>query len=563
MRLDPTDDDLQAALRRLEAGDTDEAFLVGFGRRLFDGIFAGDIATIFRASLGQARGQGKGLRVRLCLEPPELAALPWEYMYDTSQYGFLSISPETPLVRYVSMLGAARPIAVGLPLRVLVVIANPRGVIPLDVERERNIIEAALTGVSQGLVQLQFMDRTIVANIIQAMRSFRPHVFHFIGHGQYKGDEACVVLEDNNGHAHPVGERVFREFFLGTPDTRLVVLNACQTATTLSTKPLAGMSARILQRKLPAVVAMQYPISDSAATAFSREFYRSLALGYPVDAAISEARRGIFLEMGSGARDWAAPVLFLRAKDGHLFEIEPLPPPPPPSTPPTLPTIAQSAKLFFNLVIGVILTLVLNGRVSLACMPPHVTASSLAVILLLLFHLVWRYIGPVLNGFNGSIKVAGIITAPIRMLTSLIDALHPQGLPGWALWASTIILFSVAGILNLSPLSPFRIRDACPIIQNFVVRYADGHTETISAGGLVKVSAYTHVLIEAAVSDSNDVSCAWSTAKGTQRPAKGCAVRYSPPLEGNRDATSVLVQSPCAAQQTFVGLSIEVIKAGP
>jgi hypothetical protein len=557
-RLDPASDDFQAILHRLEGGDTDDEFLMDLGRRLFDGIFAGDIATIFRASLGQARGQRKGLRVRLCLEPPELAALPWEYLYDASEDRFLSISPETPLVRYVPMYGSARPIATSLPLRVLVVIANPRDVTPLDVEQEREIIEEALTEVSQRLVHLQFVDRAVVAEINQAMRDFRPHVFHFIGHGQYRNNEASVILEDNDGHAYPVGERAFREFFQGISDTRLVVLNACQTATTSSTKPLAGISSRILQRRLPAVVAMQYPISDSAAIVFSREFYRSLALGYPVDAAISEARKGIFQEIGYKVRDWGIPVLFLRAQDGKLFELE-LPPSPPPPTIDLPPLV----KLFFNLLIGVILTFIFDGRVSLACVSPHVTASSLAVVLLLLFHLVWRYLGPVIRGFGGPIEVAGIVTLPIRALALLIDALHPRRLPNWALWVLTTVLFLAAVILNLSPLSPFRTRDTPPIIENFVVRYTDGQTETFSAGRLVEVSAYTPVLIEATISDSDDVSCAWSTVKGTQQPAKGCAMRYSPPLEGNRDALSVLVQSPCAAQQTFAGLSTEVIQIGP
>jgi CHAT domain-containing protein len=78
----------------------------------------------------------------------------------------------------------------------------------------------------------------------------------------------------------------------------VAVFNACQTTTTSSAQPLAGLAPRILQRNLSAVVAMQYPMPDRAALVFSREFYRSLALGYPVDAAMAEARKGIFLEVG-------------------------------------------------------------------------------------------------------------------------------------------------------------------------------------------------------------------------------------------------------------------------
>jgi formylglycine-generating enzyme required for sulfatase activity len=327
-RLDPAGADAQAAVRRLEEGNADEAFLREFGARLFEGVFAGDVASVLRDSLGQARGRGKGLRVRLRLEPPELAALPWEYAYDAEADFFLALSPEVPLVRYVPMRGSTRPTAVTPPLRVLVVISSPGDAPPLDVGREKGIIGAALRErIDQGLVQLRILDHGVVADINQAMRDFRPHIFHFIGHGMFNAQGAYVLLEDGAGGSLPMDERAFREFFLGAPDTRVAVLNACQTATTSSAQPLVGLAPRILQRNLSAVVAMQYPMPDQAALIFSREFYRSLALSYPVDAAISEARKGIFLELGGDAQDWGAPVLFLRADDGQLFDFTSLPAP--------------------------------------------------------------------------------------------------------------------------------------------------------------------------------------------------------------------------------------------
>ena len=46
------------------------------------------------------------------------------------------------------------------------------------------------------------------------------------------------------------------------------------------------------------------------------------SLGYPVDAAISEARRGLYQAVGGQKPDWGTPVLFLRAKDGQIFQVE-------------------------------------------------------------------------------------------------------------------------------------------------------------------------------------------------------------------------------------------------
>jgi tetratricopeptide (TPR) repeat protein len=325
--FDPTAPDLQNALQRLEAGVADAQVLAQFGCCLFDALFPAPIAALYRASLGLARAQGQPLRVRLRLDEQKLAALPWEYLFDGEEDCFLAASPETPLVRYMPKPFPSRPIAVRPPLRVLVLLCSPKDGpeygLPLEVEREREIIEGALGDwIREGLVEHQVLDRGLASEISEAMRTFRPHVFHFVGHGSYDGDEVHVLLEDEAGRADLVGVRTFREFFLGRAETRLVVLNACQLARTSSTRPLAGLVSSLLQRNLSAVVAMQSRIPEHTALVFTREFYRSLAQGYPVDGAMAEARKGILLDVGHDAPDFGIPVLFLRARDGRLFEVK-------------------------------------------------------------------------------------------------------------------------------------------------------------------------------------------------------------------------------------------------
>lgn len=351
--LDPSADDYQIVLQGIEAGGGDDRALAEYGRCLFNAIFPVSIAAVYRASLGRARAEGRGLRVRLRVEPQELAELPWEYLCDSEEDCFLALSPETPLVRHVPMPRPSRPIAVRPPLRVLVVLCSPTDVMALDAEKERAIVEQALDKwVEQGLVELQILERGIPAEIGQAMRTFRPHIFHFVGHGQYVRDRPSVVLEDEDGRAQLVQARSFREFFLDIADTRLAVLNACQLARPSSARSLVGMAPCLLWRNLSAVVAMQSSILDRTALVLSREFYRSLVAGYPVDAALAEARKGIFLETGSGSLDWGVPVLFLRAQDGRLFELSEEAvtvsemPPPEPIRPPTIPElVGRDAEL--------------------------------------------------------------------------------------------------------------------------------------------------------------------------------------------------------------------------
>ncbi len=79
LRLDPTDGDLQTALRRLETGNTDATLLVNLGERLFTALFTGDVRTRYAESIGRV-SVGDGLRLRLRVDSSELQALPWKLL---------------------------------------------------------------------------------------------------------------------------------------------------------------------------------------------------------------------------------------------------------------------------------------------------------------------------------------------------------------------------------------------------------------------------------------------------------------------------------------------------
>jgi len=64
---------------------------------------------------------------------------------------------------------------------------------------------------------------------------------------------------------------------------------------------------------------MQYEITDDAAIEFSRDFYEAVADGMPVDAAVTEARRAVSF---SSMLEWGTPVLYMRSKDGRIFDIK-------------------------------------------------------------------------------------------------------------------------------------------------------------------------------------------------------------------------------------------------
>ena len=128
-----------------------------FGRRLFEATFGDEVRSCLRQSLDMCGQQGTGLRLRLHLTAaPELADLPWEFLYDPSLNRFFVLSGKTPLVRYLDLPERIRPLAVQPPIRVLAMISTPSGYPPLDATREWAKLEEAVADLrSQGVVTIE------------------------------------------------------------------------------------------------------------------------------------------------------------------------------------------------------------------------------------------------------------------------------------------------------------------------------------------------------------------------------------------------------------------------
>ena len=75
----------------------------------------------------------------------------------------------------------------------------------------------------------------------------------------------------------------------------------------------------MIEREIPAVIGMQFEITDRAAIVFASEFYSALADGLPVDSSVAEARKAIYADRND--IEWGTPVLFMRVADGRLFDV--------------------------------------------------------------------------------------------------------------------------------------------------------------------------------------------------------------------------------------------------
>jgi hypothetical protein len=316
----------RGAVRSLHLGNVDIPSVKKLGGALYDCLFSGEVAERFRTSLALAEREGNGLRIRLRLSgAPTLINIPWELLFDKANNNYLGLSVNTPVIRKLDLTKQPSIRQATGVLRVLVMISSPAGYYPLDVEREWGRIKTATENLqAEGRLVLDRVEPSL-AELQRTLRRGEYHVFHYIGHGGFdsQNNDGLLVLEDKDKKAHLVSGQYLGALLHDETTLQLVLLNSCSGGRTSVTDPFAGVGQSLLQKGIPAVIAMQFEITDEAAITFSHEFYAALADGYPIDAAVAEARKMIYAQ--SNQLEWATPVLYTSVDGGSLLS-EPMAP---------------------------------------------------------------------------------------------------------------------------------------------------------------------------------------------------------------------------------------------
>ena len=355
-----------AALHNLEL--ISAAQVRDLGERLYATAFSGEVRQVLLSALhmldAQAKTQpGTLLQIRLWLsETPELASLPWELLY-LSEFGLhLALMPQVSLIRHLDVRRRSTLTEVTPPLHILCVIAAPSDQESLDAEIEWQRLQVDFAGLSaDGLVQVERLPQATFAALAARLDAESVHILHFIGHGvfdPYSGNGA-IAFEDATGTTQLVSGEQLVQVLGAHASLRLVVLNACEGAQSDGEDAHVGVAQRLVVGGLPAVVAMQFLITDGAARVFAQEFYESLGRGRVVDVAMQRARQAIYAQ--PNPVEWATPVLF-EAK-GEPLRIAP---PPTPDQPPKRWWQLAALTVLLVLVIAMVIALFTNTRLRCA-----------------------------------------------------------------------------------------------------------------------------------------------------------------------------------------------------
>jgi hypothetical protein len=350
-KLDPNDKDLgqpygrfgykgktririQALHLAAHRGELADQEVQELGEKLFTALFDPVLRRDFFVLYEQVLHERALLRLELDVderELPEVASLPWEFMCvpPGEDYGavWLGTDPNLIFSRRRANWKIPEPILLkeGECLRIALVVAAPGRLSYVVYDKIWQGLQNLAREQKDRFELLDLVESATLLEIDKVLER-KPHIFHFIGHAELKKenqrDIAQIALVDETSADDPdwIGaERfsgLFRRYRPG-----IVILQACEGGSLSASEAFVGVASYIVQQNIPVVVAMQYEVSNVTAQRFALEFYKRLAQNDPVDKAAQEGRRRISLApTGQNERDFATPVLFMRVKDGRLFQ---------------------------------------------------------------------------------------------------------------------------------------------------------------------------------------------------------------------------------------------------
>jgi hypothetical protein len=298
------------------------AQLLDLGRALYRCLTAGELQTLVEATLQRAADSAAPARFELRFDHDQvaLARYPWETVCDDLDRplvrdGLVDLTRYITYPRPPPSFGA---LAQRSPL--LRLICQPGDQDPLSL--------ADLTAVPVDTLRHATFDALRDRLLIERLDAWG---LHFDGHGALlrqcrvcetlndAGATRCLACQNPLDDGRWVGALAFERqgvtdwvttaemgATLYNAEVQFAMLLACETARVGGSSLFSGLAPGLLLAGVPAVLGMQYPVSDGFASRFANRFYRVLLDTKDVMAALRTARQ-------ASVRDtWYSPVLYLR-----------------------------------------------------------------------------------------------------------------------------------------------------------------------------------------------------------------------------------------------------------
>ncbi len=326
---------LSVYVRNTHQTACDPGLLKILGQHLFDFLLPEKAATPRTQVLTMCEMGAVHITMRFHPQASRYAQLPWEFLTVPDGNGahkFLSDFDDVKvtLTRHVPTQQTLS--ACDDKIRVLVDVASPSDQAEItyaNLEAKLNELEDR----SGEKLEFRIEHGRSLQAIREDMNEWHPDIFHFSGHGERNAlwlaskdtdDDFRKEVEwvgmtgkplgfgpTHGPEAHPEPfragiEAVGKLFSQWAP--KLVILDACTSDWSWLSEMLPGIAHQLVTR-VPAVIAMRYPISNGEAESFATELYQGILEGLPLDRAVQRARNTL-AQRGIG-RAYGTPVLYV------------------------------------------------------------------------------------------------------------------------------------------------------------------------------------------------------------------------------------------------------------
>jgi tetratricopeptide (TPR) repeat protein len=323
-------------------GSSIEQMLPILGQRLYQAVFghgaASDIIQQWRAERGDTH------QISILTSDAGFLSLPWELLHDGQDFLTLQTDPPISIVRRIAKEEQPEPLEASFekPLRVLMVTSRPVDAGQIDVRTiAREVLDALQDQIEAGAIEIEFLRPPTMEQLQERLSDQKHpvHILHFDGHGKYnqypvgqehegmKGGQLLFETDASRGtKGDPVDAESLGEM-LGYAGVRVVVLNACQSATIGEKDNISSsMAIGLLLGTMQAVVAMSASVLATSAALYVKAFYGTLATGGAVQTAHEQALQALHEhperhplqrhpdEAGTpfNLQDWWLPYLYLQ-----------------------------------------------------------------------------------------------------------------------------------------------------------------------------------------------------------------------------------------------------------
>jgi hypothetical protein len=314
-------DRIQKAAAGLASRPTDDE-LIFFGRDLFAFALPNSLLALYN------RLPAESISIQILSNQADFQALPWEYLQEPQ-------GPGGPIntrgvVRIVPTLGKATPAPRKLAnkIRILFAYADPSDQGPVEWDEVEAKIRSEFTARLAKNFEIDIVEAATVERLTAALFAKPYDIFHFNGHGEVvvdkNGNEEghLVLVEEKTRKSQRLSASQLAVLVTGR-NLQLVILSACNSAAGDFAKSYAVVARGMVDRGVPAVVANQFPVTNSVAATFVHGLYANLLRTGEIDQAVAEGRVYLAVQPRIGKQapiEWGIPTLYRHVGANRIFE---------------------------------------------------------------------------------------------------------------------------------------------------------------------------------------------------------------------------------------------------